>query len=147
MSVDERFWARVPKKNKNECWEWSGHRHRQGYGFLKVDGTSKLGHRISWEIHYSAIPVGKMVLHRCDNPPCCNPTHLFLGTQKDNMIDCSAKGRLCCGEKNVLSRLTSEVVTRIRSAKGTYREIAKLFGTASSNVSVIKNRQGWKHLT
>jgi len=74
------------------CMEWNGYCER--YGVLAVDGKTVKAHRFAWETFYGPIPAGMMVLHKCDNPPCCNPDHLFLGTQKDNMRDAKAKGRL-----------------------------------------------------
>lgn len=72
----------------SECWEWSGSRDRKGYGF----GDGGRAHRLAWEWENGPVPAGLMVLHRCDNPPCCNPKHLFVGTALDNARDALAKG-------------------------------------------------------
>lgn len=94
-----RFWARVNKEGPvhpvlgTRCWEWTGCRVR-GYGQLfRAPGTPDRTHRISWELAHGAIPPGMYVCHKCDNPPCVNPEHLFVGTSSDNHRDCVAKGR------------------------------------------------------
>lgn len=84
-------------KNKSEirddCWEWHGGRSRNGYGLICCEGKMKGTHRVSWIVHNGPIPGGLYVLHKCDNPCCWRPDHLFLGTQKDNMRDMHEKGR------------------------------------------------------
>lgn len=87
---DERFWQKVEKTDT--CWLWRGSKNTTGYGQLRTDRLEK-AHRISWEIHNGPIPDGLAVLHACDNPPCVNPSHLWLGTQADNARDRQAKGR------------------------------------------------------
>src|ERR1700722_1599308 len=95
VTLAERFWSKVQKSEG--CWLWIGCRHRQGYGKLHTGG--KIGkvvpaHRISWGVNFGPISDGLWVLHKCDNPPCVRPDHLFLGDRKDNMVDCAQKGRL-----------------------------------------------------
>jgi hypothetical protein len=92
--VREYFFHYTDVRGEDECWPWTGLRNRTGYGQLK--GTKyrgRLSHCISWIIHNGPLPEGMRVLHRCDNPPCCNPKHLFIGTQADNVADMVAKGR------------------------------------------------------
>ena len=92
--MTERFWENVSKTET--CWVWIGHRKETNYGVIsegKRKGRPKSAHRYSWEIHNGPIPEGLCVLHRCDNPPCVNPEHLFLGTLADNAQDMLAKGR------------------------------------------------------
>jgi len=90
--VEDRFWSKVQKTEN--CWLWMGARTKLGYG---QRGGRKTGrrytHRLSWEMRFGPIPEGLCVLHHCDNPPCVNPDHLFLGTKKDNTQDMIAKGR------------------------------------------------------
>jgi hypothetical protein len=88
-----RFWAFVKKGTPEECWEWTGYRHEEGYGVFTVNSKQKKAHRLTWEFVFSPIPDGLEVCHKCDNPPCCNPSHLFLGTHVDNISDMINKGR------------------------------------------------------
>lgn len=91
MDVQARFWGHVDKST--ECWTWTASRDR--YGVFAVGGKRVKAHRFSWELASGrSVPEGMSVLHRCDNPPCVNPDHLFLGTQADNVRDCARKGRL-----------------------------------------------------
>jgi len=88
------FWSHVQIGDGLACWEWQRSRtDRGGYGKLWRDGKLVRAHRVAWELTYGQIPEGSLVLHRCDNPPCCNPAHLFLGTHQDNHADMHAKGR------------------------------------------------------
>lgn len=89
---EERLWAKIEVGASWECWPITGHRSK-GYGRLKVNGTTQRAHRLVWIYTYGPIPPGLKVLHHCDNPPCCNPEHLFLGTDADNMNDKVVKGR------------------------------------------------------
>lgn len=99
MDLAFRFWRKVAKGKPDECWEWQGHRERGGYGTVafrkaKNQPYQKLAHRVAWELSNTAdIPDGMFVCHTCDNPPCCNPNHLWLGTQADNNRDMIQKGR------------------------------------------------------
>lgn len=94
MLRTERFWSRVKKPVEPEaCWEWTGHRDRDGYGELRVCGRPKRAHRVSWELTHGDIPPGLLVCHACDNPSCVRPGHLWLGTKSDNARDSYAKGR------------------------------------------------------
>lgn len=87
----ERFWANVVKRDG--CWSWTARKARFGYGAMEVDCKPARAHRLSWEIHHGPIPAGLWVLHKCDNPECANPDHLYLGTTKDNFRDMIERGR------------------------------------------------------
>lgn len=112
-----RFWAKVDKgASEDSCWIWSGTKDSKGYGRVYLTGTDGkraafLAHRISYVISYGGIPAGLCILHRCDNPSCVRPDHLFSGTLDDNNKDCAAKGRTAKGD-NHPSRLHPECVAR-----------------------------------
>lgn len=94
-SLSDRFWAKVQKTDN--CWVWTGAIIAKAGGYGTINASKDRGilrvHRVSWELHFGAIPDGLSVLHRCDNPPCVRPDHLFLGSQQDNVADMMAKGR------------------------------------------------------
>ncbi len=94
IPIEERFWKFVV--TGPDCWKWTGALANKGYGAINAGGDRgrvMKAHRVSWKIHKGPIPEGLFVLHRCDNPPCTNPAHLFLGTNFDNVQDAVAKGR------------------------------------------------------
>lgn len=90
----ERFWDKVDRSGgAAACWLWTGSQKPTGYGQVSLKGRVYLAHRVAWTLTHGAIPDGLGVLHHCDNPPCCNPAHLFLGSQGDNSADMVAKDR------------------------------------------------------
>lgn len=104
------FWQKVTRP-ENECWPWAGATHNKGYGNIGIDGRTTTTHRLAYSLAIGPIPDGMHVLHRCDNPPCCNPEHLFLGTNRDNHADKIAKGRQASGDRSG-SRLHPDRVPR-----------------------------------
>ena len=150
--VADRFWDYVTQGAKDDCWLWKGYRNDRGYGCLYVGGHK--GHivhsnRLAWELHFGPIPDGMGVLHRCDNPPCCNPHHLFLGTDADNVADKVKKSRQARGEHNGQATLTTEIVLRIRKlhADGTRpAAIARLLKIPDGTIRAIINRTRWGHI-
>jgi hypothetical protein len=96
IPLGERLWSRVDIRGPNDCWEWKGKCSAGGYGRIRIGGggsPESAASRVAWIITNGDIPEGLFVCHRCDNPPCCNPAHLFLGTAQDNVADMVAKGR------------------------------------------------------
>lgn len=147
VSIEERFWPKVDRHGPDKCWEWRASVTRHGYGKIGVAGRGHgfhVGaHRVSYEIHFGAIPEGLHVLHRCDNPPCVNPDHLFLGTHQDNVNDMRAKGRGKC-----FRRLDEASVREIKRLvpTHTHRQIADLFDISTSAVQHIKRGHVWAHV-
>lgn len=141
---EQRFWARVRKTDT--CWVWTGPTRGKGYGAVRFDGRMQSAHRVSWEMKHGPIGGGLHVLHRCDNPPCINPDHLFLGTNRDNAADCRAKGRTPRGWKNGAARLTPAQVEDVRQAHARGFEIAAIarhYGVARITVRKILTGKSW----
>lgn len=151
-----RFWQKVDKSG--DCWEWLACKVRGGYGQFWLNDRHVYSHRISWTMHFGEIPNKMEVCHKCDNPGCVNPSHLFLGTHSDNMNDAYDKGRrIFKGERNSYSKLTKDDVLLIRdmrkNEKFKYGDKKKfcVYWANKYNVdwttilNVINNKQ-WKHL-
>ncbi len=101
-TLAERFLANVVRGGPDECWPYTRGKDSRGYGRIMVDGKSVKAHRVAWELANGPIPSGMCICHHCDNPPCCNPAHLFVGTPADNVRDCKNKGRNAKGDANGL---------------------------------------------
>lgn len=146
---EERFWRKV-KKMDSGCWEWQGSRHPSGHGYTVSATKSRVtyAHRRAWELTRGSIPDGLCVCHHCDNPPCVNPAHLFLGTHAENLADAARKGRTCRGEQAPGHILTEQNVRDIRSAHPgiSNRVLAWRFGICTSAVSPIRRGLRWKHV-
>ena len=133
----------------NGCWEWIGTRIHGGYGRIYYDGSDRYTHRAMYEYMNGLLPKGTLVLHRCDNPPCVNPKHLFAGTQTDNMTDCRSKGRMVhvahFGESNGRAKLTERQVDQIRANKTTsHAALARRLGVSGVMVSLIRRGLAWR---
>ena len=92
-NISEHFWSKVDISKKEECWNWTACRNKDGYGVLKYNNKKITASRFSWKESFGEIPMGLCVLHRCDNPPCVNPKHLWLVTQRANILDAVKKNR------------------------------------------------------
>jgi len=148
MSFDEKvsaFWSKVSRTdNPDDCWEWTAYRDKAGYGIVKWGEQSGPASRVAWLLTFGAIPDGLFALHSCDNPPCCNPSHLFLGTKKTNTDDMIRKGRWSppprfSGEAHPGVKLSDEQVAEIRrryrfKGKDNGVSLAKEFGVEHTQI-------------
>jgi hypothetical protein len=126
-TLETGFWKYV--KKKDSCWVWIGSRYSNGYGRCSVDGKRVSAHRFSYELHKGEIPNNYVVMHSCDNVRCVNPEHLSVGTQKDNIQDCKAKGRVNNTVSGRLRRaLSDEQVREMRASPDKYRLFSAKFG-------------------
>lgn len=138
---EERFWKSI---NKTEgCWEWTGFTNDDGYGKIAINGEPVSVHRFSYQLHYGEIPLGLQVLHKCDNPPCCRPDHLFLGTRDENHKDKTIK---CRAARKLDARRVEDIVRRVRAGESTV-SLARAFGISHSGVSKIMSGLNWSHVT
>lgn len=130
--------------NVNDCWEYTNRQDKYRYGEIIVGGRTgkhKLVHRLMYKHFNGVIPEGKLVLHRCDNPPCCNPAHLFLGSHQDNIDDKVKKNRAyrSRGEKSGMHKLTTEQVKAIKEDSRSNKEMTIIYGVAKSTISMIRS--------
>jgi hypothetical protein len=138
--MDERLIANVDRSGgPDACWPWTGCRSL-GYGVLSINNRQRRAHRVIYEIAKGLIPKGLRICHKCDNPPCCNPDHLFVGTAKDNSLDMAQK------ERAGRNKLKGEQVAAIREDARTTKEIAKDYGVCWSNIAAIKAGVTWVHV-
>lgn len=163
-----RFWSKVDRSGgENACWTWTSSRHGGGYGLFAVDNVTRRAHRIAWALANGHVPDGIFVCHRCDNPPCVNPSHLFLGTPADNCHDMDTKGRraLFLGDNNGMRRHPEKIsrgeahghaalteadvveIFRMYVVDGaTKAAIGREFGVSRSAVYRIIDRRNWAHV-
>ena len=163
-SVVGRFWSKVNKRGPDDCWEWVASRNSQGYGQFSIGGRKfARAHRFSWELHNGPIAGGLFVCHQCDNPSCVNPSHLFLGTNNDNIQDAVKKGRIASGDRSGArthpermnhahgeahqnAKLTEKQVIMILRDNRLHREIAAEYGVSRGLVSMIKRGIAWTYI-
>lgn len=140
------FWNSVVDKATG-CWIWSMYKNPDGYGQITVDGRSRSAHRVSYAVNRGPIPEGWLVCHRCDNPSCVNPDHLFVGTNADNLGDMARKGRHkpCKGEKHGRAKLTEADVIAIRASQGvSHSKLAAKFGISKTQITRIRGGEYWQ---
>lgn len=142
-AVAERFWSKVDKSG--ECWIWTGARNSKGYGkFFPIASSRKFtaAHRAAWWLTNNPIPDGMLACHRCDNRACVNPTHLFLGTGRDNIHDMVSKGR---HSRRLTAEQAKDAIARHAGGE-TQTAIARSYGVSSSTISLICLGKIWRHL-
>lgn len=158
-----RFWKKVNKGTDNECWVWNARKNHDGYGEFWYNNHTVKAHRMSWLLHNGLIPDDKCILHRCDNPPCVNPKHLWIGSLKDNTRDMISKSRQNFvgdfrhlprndyhGEDRSNAKLNDEKVMlmrRLHKKSGlSTRKLAKMFSIGKSVAWSVIAQSRWKHI-
>lgn len=145
VSIEQRLWSKVQKEGPNECWEWQAGKNKLGYGQIKIDYNTYPAHKIAYQLTFGPVPKNLFVCHECDNPGCCNPNHLFLGTPKQNTQDSIRKDRWV--NPPLQNKLTKRKVAIIRALlkKGSKEtDIANLFNVCRKTINNIKNNKTWK---
>ena len=142
------FWSKVEVKGPDECWPWKRCRTTTGYGQLHWQGRRHKAHRIAFFLSGGCLSEDLFVCHACDNPLCCNPKHLFVGTHDDNMADATRKNRMHPGERHAMAKLTSSQVLEIRlehKAGIPSSWLARKYSISDQNVcDIVKGRTwGW----
>lgn len=153
LPIQDRILLSVRFRSATGCWEWEKSRLLDGYGIIRIDGRNVLAHRASYEAFRGPISA-EMVCHTCDNPPCCNPWHLFLGDNSANQKDRVLKGRWAPpvdlrGSRHPKSKLTEDDVLAIRqrfSVGESQSTLARVFGVSQSMISLIVLRKKWAHI-
>jgi hypothetical protein len=156
QSTPEHFWSRVRTGQPDECWEWQGSRGSHGHGVLGYHGKRHIiASRLAYELTFGTIPSGLFICHRCDNPPCCNPAHLYAGTQAENMADRVRRGRWKggspVGERCGASVLTEADVLKIkerhRFTRSGIRQTGRDYGVSHSSIIALLDGRTWSHVT
>lgn len=165
MTTEEDFWAKVDKGGgPDACWPWTGRKTTNGYGQTVYFGRLYQAHRLAWILTNEAIPDGLLACHHCDNKPCCNPKHLHIGTQLDNMADRKARGREARGDRH-WTRLHPELVARgaaagqakldadkvrhiraARAAGAQVKDLAAMYGVSGPAISYAVSGKSWRHV-
>ncbi len=170
-ATPELFWSKINKGSQDDCWLWMAGTDEHGYGRMRYQRKEWAAHRLAWALT-NGNPGKLFVCHKCDNTGCCNPSHLFLGTQKDNMKDSAAKGRhprnkknylprgeqhhsrlrpevMARGERNAAAVLTTQKVRNIRRKRESGRTLMSLaeeYGVAKGTITFIVQRKTWRHI-
>jgi hypothetical protein len=152
-SLEHRLWSRIEKCGPDECWPWHGAHTPAGYGLIYRNGSMTTASHVVYELTYGPLSQNQIVCHTCDNPPCCNPSHLFAGTDKTNSDDKLAKGREGHpdnrGVRNPHVRLTEPDVLEIRAAHlvgSSLSSLATQYGVNIPAIWKIIKRRTWKHI-
>ena len=151
MSSEVTFWNRINKDTADGCWLWTASTYHDGYGqFYDETHTPWRAHRFAYTMTHGPIPDGLQCLHKCDNRRCCNPSHLFLGTNAENRQDSVAKGRHAYGSKHTSAKITESDVMAMhelrKSSRISCQKIADRFGICQAHCSDILNGRKWRHV-
>jgi hypothetical protein len=146
VPVEDRFEHRAMPEPNSGCWLWLGALNKKGYGIVNSGRGSNLAHRVSFLLYKGEIPTNMKVLHRCDNPCCVNPEHLFLGTPADNSEDMITKGRSSYGEKHYNAKLTEQDVLSTLNSGESSGSLAAHFSVSVWAIHDVRNNRTWKHL-
>lgn len=144
----DRFLSGFQAGAPSACWPWCRSTNSTGYGQIMVKGGMRLAHRISWAVHHARdIPRPGVICHTCDNPPCVNPAHLFLGDQRANHWDMRSKGRESLpprheGERHPMAKLTNAQMAEIGNSAEKPSILAARYGVSSDRVNVLKRKHG-----
>lgn len=146
-SDKERFWAKVDVRSEEECWEWKGAPNTDGYGHISVGGRKNqhklAAHRVAKTLaEGKEIEEGRLLLHACDNPPCCNPEHLFVADHQTNMDDMVSKERSAMSYGN--AKIDWDIVDEIRNSFLTGKELSEKLNLSKGTISDIRNHKTWK---
>jgi hypothetical protein len=165
LALLARFWSKVDSSNPDGCWLWLGHKTKRGYGLFSYQGRETTAHRVA--LILSGVELGGLeAAHRCDNPPCVRPSHLFPATHLENQQDMARKGRAASGdrsgmrhpnrhthpgasqpgEKNAQAKLTEDQVRFIRASSEPGIDLARRYGVQQSQISRIRKGQRWGHV-
>jgi len=147
MTTEELFWSHVAKTPT--CWLWTGTRNYAGYGVMKSAQRQYRAHRFAYELLVGPVPKGLLVCHRCDNPPCCNPAHLFVGTPLGNTTDARIKGRMARGQRQHSARLTEAQVVEIRARRAAgelLESLGRSYGVNRTTIARAVKRGTWAWL-
>ena len=146
QTAEERFWVKVDRRGPDECWPWIGGATSDGYGVFHADRICARAHRWAYRFQKGPIPFGKIVMHSCDNPPCCNGSHLSVGTNADNTADKMRKGRHrpVRGEDHPRAKIDRHKAREIRTSTLSSRQAAKAFGLSPSQIKRIRRAEAWK---
>lgn len=150
VAILEKLATRSRKNEATGCIEYTGPRLPRGYGKMYIGGyVSEYTHRLAYLLHIGEIPSGMFVCHRCDNPSCINPSHLFLGTVFDNVRDRDAKGRSgprLRGESAPTAKLNQVAIQKILARKTTVPALMREFGVSRTCIQQVRQRKTWRHI-
>lgn len=160
-----RWWSKVDRRGDDECWPWKKACFEKGYGAFRLGPKQVKAHRFGYELLVGPLGPGENVLHHCDNPPCCNPAHLFIGSHRDNAHDRERKGRgryrtvgplapkpklsRARGERHGMAKMDAEKVRKIRRLRAdglSQSRIATIVGISQENVSSVLRGRTWRHV-